>query len=416
MSKQVQIGAGSGVRPFAEGDLTAVAAMWLRAFRREGDPGEVARYFREVFLEGPGGGEGVRSLVHEDGRGGIGGFVGALPRAMLFEGRPLRAAVATQLMVDPGPRRAFVAFDLLRALFAGPQELTFSDGSNDASRAVWERTGGEVALLHCLEWTRVLRPAGYMQHRLARRLGGPGALAGRPLCNAVDEIAALLPVGALRPPRAALQEEELSAEAVLALLRRGAYALRPAYDAPPLAWLLRKAAETRGHGALRQRLCRDAQGAPAGWYVYYAKPGGVSKVLQLGGIQRAIAGVLGNLFADAFQQGSVAISGQAEPRFLRELSEAHARFACNGLGVVVHSRRQEVLAAIHRGDAFLSRLDGEWWLRFAADPLGAAPASRRAALGGDRAISRRAGPPSRRAIAGSALRGYSTSRPSWGRR
>jgi hypothetical protein len=29
-----------------------------------------------------------------------------------------------------------------------------------------------------------------------------------------------------------------------------------------------------------------------------------------------------------------------------------------------HSSRPEVAAAIERGDAFLSRLDGEWWLSF----------------------------------------------------
>ena len=26
--------------------------------------------------------------------------------------------------------------------------------------------------------------------------------------------------------------------------------------------------------------------------------------------------------------------------------------------------KPELMAAIHRGDAFLSRLEGEWWLRF----------------------------------------------------
>jgi hypothetical protein len=31
---------------------------------------------------------------------------------------------------------------------------------------------------------------------------------------------------------------------------------------------------------------------------------------------------------------------------------------------LVHSRDPEIMAAIHRGEAFLSRLEGEWWLRF----------------------------------------------------
>jgi hypothetical protein len=33
----------------------------------------------------------------------------------------------------------------------------------------------------------------------------------------------------------------------------------------------------------------------------------------------------------------------------------------------VQSKKPEVLSAIHRGDAFLTRLEGEWWARF-SDP------------------------------------------------
>jgi hypothetical protein len=31
---------------------------------------------------------------------------------------------------------------------------------------------------------------------------------------------------------------------------------------------------------------------------------------------------------------------------------------------MVHSNKPELLHAIHRGDAFLTRLEGEWWMRF----------------------------------------------------
>ena len=32
--------------------------------------------------------------------------------------------------------------------------------------------------------------------------------------------------------------------------------------------------------------------------------------------------------------------------------------------MLVHSRRPEVLDAIHRGTAFLTRMEGEWWISF----------------------------------------------------
>lgn len=39
----------------------------------------------------------------------------------------------------------------------------------------------------------------------------------------------------------------------------------------------------------------------------------------------------------------------------------HAR-DCNW--TLVHSRDEDILSTIHQGKMFLSRLEGEWWMRF----------------------------------------------------
>lgn len=369
----------SRVRPFCAEDLPAVGALWLRAFQRPGTPAGVERYFREVFLDHPLTTDDPASLVHEDDAGAIVGFVGGMPRRMSFRGRPIRAVVATQLMVDPGRRRGLAAFELLRALFAGPQELTFCDGANERSQLVWQRSGGEVVPLYSLDWRRVLRPAGYLRQRVARAGRGSAARLAAPLCRAADAIAGSLTgldraaaIGVpLGRPRPRLTDEELSCAAVRAILDDTAPApsLRPSYDDASLAWLLEQAARTRGHGPLRRRLCRDGSGEAVGYYVYYARPGGVAQVLQIGGKSKVIGDVLGSLFADAYAAGAVAVAGQIEPRWLREIDDAHATLSCPSLGVLVHAKDREITAALQRGDSLLSRLDGEWWLRFAADPL-----------------------------------------------
>ncbi len=353
----------------------------MRAFSRPATTEGVARYFRNVFLDHPYHEDGIASLVYEDDAGVIAGFIGALPRRMVFRGRAIRAAVATQLMVESGRRRGFVAFELLCALFAGPQDLTFSDGANERSAAIWERTGGEIVRPYSLDWTRVLRPASYLRHRLERTGATGPARAMAPICRAVDVIAARVSSRILNvdrgsvlgvpfgPPNARLADADLTSADVRALLVEASPSLYPSYDAPSLAWLLEQAGRTRQHGILRARLCLGPQGDAAGWYVYYARPGGVSQVLQLGGKPKAIADVLANLFADAHRRGSVAVAGQVEPRWLREISDAQASLSCNSLGVLVHSRDREIVHAVQRGDSFLSRLDGEWWLRFGADPL-----------------------------------------------
>ncbi len=353
----------------------------MRAFRRGATREGVERYLRQVFVDPSQREEGITSLVHEDDAGSVAGFVGALPRRMVFRGRAIRAAVATQLMVEPGQRHGFAAFELLRALFSGPQDLTFSDGANERSAAVWQRSGGEVVLLYSLDWTRVLRPASHLWHRLERSGALGPTQAAAPLCRALDAIAARVSSRVFKvdrgsalgvpfgPPKPRLTEEDMTDASVRALLAEASPSLYPSYDAPSLAWLLDQAGRTRRHGALRARLCRDPRGDAVGWYVYYAKLGGVSQALQFGGKPGAIGDVLANLFADAHRAGSVAVMGQAEPLWLRQLTDAQASLSCNSLGVLVHSRDRDIVGAVQRGDAFLSRLDGEWWLRFGADPL-----------------------------------------------
>jgi hypothetical protein len=80
--------------------------------------------------------------------------------------------------------------------------------------------------------------------------------------------------------------------------------------------------------------------------------------------------VLDHLFHDARARGATAISGQVQPELLDAFAACHCIIRCHGLRVLIQSRRPELLAAIHRGDASLSRLDGEWGLRFSDYRLG----------------------------------------------
>jgi len=57
--------------------------------------------------------------------------------------------------------------------------------------------------------------------------------------------------------------------------------------------------------------------------------------------------------------------GQVDPAFFHALSKKDCLFHHDGGSwMLVHSRHPELLHAIHRGDAFLTRLEGEWWISF----------------------------------------------------
>ena len=363
-----------GVRPFTAEDIPAVADLWQRSFRHTDRPAseELRRYFRQIFFESPWVDPDLPCLVYEAERHAVIGFLGVLPRPMVFRGRPIRMAVATQLMVDPTRRRGFAALDLFRTFLAGQQDLSYSDGANEHAHAIWERAGGDTARLYCLEWTRSLRPAQSINRRIRshKRLEAL-AWAAKPACVAFDALATRISHSPLRlpPPPATLRQEDLTAKGLFAALAeiQPAPALAPRYDVRSLEWLLDRAAEARSLGELRGALVRDETDELAGWYLYYAKGGQAAHVLQIGAEPGAFSSVLDCLVHDAWRTGAIAVSGQLDPRFLEKLHDKRCRLACLGAGVLVHARDPDISAAVHRGDAFLSRLEGEWWLRLGID-------------------------------------------------
>jgi hypothetical protein len=140
-------------------------------------------------------------------------------------------------------------------------------------------------------------------------------------------------------------------------------ALRPDYDANSFQWLFQQAGRQRLHGGLQCEVVRDSAGETLGWYAYYVKPGGIAQVLQIGGRSRRAGCVLDHLFYNARHKGAVAISGQFDPAFAKLLARNQCSFTWSG-SVLIHSRNERLLNAIHRGDAFLTRFEGEWWMRF----------------------------------------------------
>ncbi len=358
----------SGVREFRRQDIVEVAALWLKVFRRRDGPASkpLLDYFEELFFGGPWRDESLPSLVYEKRGRGIVGFIGVLPRAMMFGKRPIKVAVATQLLVD---RDAYAAAQLMRKFLSGKQDLSLSDGANENSERLWQAAGGSVALLYSLDWIRVLRPSQYVMTRLKRRDRlMPLAKVLWPFCQAADAAVVRSRLGRYWLPEVAdtVAEEDPADETLLWCIRHlsGDRALQPEYDLDSFRWLLRKASEKQMHGALRKGVVRDTNGEIAGWYLYYLKKGDIGQVLQLGGKPKAIRKVLDRLFYQAWRQGAVAISGELEPRFVRELAASRCRFGQSGYSVLVQARNRDLLHAIFRGDAFLSRLEGEWWARF----------------------------------------------------
>ena len=359
------------VRTLVPEDIPEVAAVHQRAFSGRGGAVSPAKnaYFREVFLSNPWYDESVSSLVYEDD-GKITGFLGVVPRRMSLNGEPVQVAVSTCFSVDPDSRSSLAALHLSKEFLSGPQDMSIAE-SNDPSRRIWERLGGTISLLNSVIWMCPLRPAQYIAYHLTKKtMLAPIAIATKPLLSGVDAIAARIhgsPIQQHPVPR--LREDELSVDTLLSCLPRfsASHAFKPEYDEHSLDWLFSILARKNGYGNLRKTALRDEADQIVGWYVYYLKRGGVCEVVQIVAGSNSASEVFDHLCYDAWRQGAMALSGRMEPRWIGEYPRKACLFARSGGRMLVNTHNAELLNVLNRGDAFLSRLEEEWWIPFHGD-------------------------------------------------
>lgn len=355
------------IRPLEAGDVAQVAELHARVVGKtphaSSSPSLPARLSR-ILLQHPWRAESLPSWVFRD-NGKIVGCIGVMPRPMWFNGCRITAAVSHNFMVEPGSRSTLAALELAKRFISGPQDLSMAEGST-VSRTIWEAIGGSTSLLHSLCWTRPLRPGRYVLSFLRRR-GLPSALAWllRPFCRLVDAAAPLISGKAFNLRAPAVSGGELDAKTLTGCLSAFTQqrSLRPQYDERVLNWLLETLAQKTGRGTFEKVLVRNSGQEVVGWYLYYRNPDGIGEVVQMGAKDHCADVVLDHLFYHARRRGLVAVSGQVDHAFFSALSKKDCLFHHDGGSwVLVHSRHPELLHAIHRGDAFLSRLEGEWWI------------------------------------------------------
>ncbi len=363
------------IRPATEEDLPGIVALYARVYPQRADSSLDRRsaYMRRLLWENPWRTKDLPSLVYEDDSGRISGFLGVLPRPMWMQGRPIQMAVSHHFMVDSDRRATLAGLGLMKAFLAGAQDLSVSE-PGAISRKIWEAVGGTTMLFQSLFWKRPIRPAGYLAFLLKEHRLAPIAYVANPVCRVLDFAATRIPWGPFRIPerRAESCATDPDAEALRASIESCSHScsLRPEYDAKSLEWLLGVLANRRTNGTLRKKVVtRPGQGT-LGHFLYYVKPRGVSEVVQVAARKGWAGAVLDDLIHDAWTQGSVTLSGRLDPRYATEISDRGAYFKYRQNWFLIHSRMPELQRAIYAGDAFLTRLEGEWWIPFrdGADP------------------------------------------------
>jgi len=349
------------IREFERTDIEQVAELHRSVFGLKiTDPERHYSYFSEQFLtKNP---DSLPSLVCEsDGR--ILGFLGVVVRHFSFGDRKITAALSSQFVVHPEGRRRLAGIHLLREFLGGTQDLSFADEANETSQKIWVALGGSVSTLQGIHWIVPLRPVQlaclrYLPAWMASAFGGAA--------KTLDLLASTLPRSRFHNSDHVLESEPLHPEAMIAYLNdvTPQCQLRPYYDGVSLVSLLERAGE-KAQGSLRRVLLKDQANKVAGWYLCHCRPGGLAEVLQIASREDCHQDVFGRLALDARDNGALALVGSLEPGLAAPLANQYCLLFRRKYVMLVHSRLPEILSAIHSGRAFISRLEGEWCLRFA---------------------------------------------------
>lgn len=353
------------VRAITRADLPALVALYVRVFGAPpGGLDAASAYLERLLFDHPWVDGELPSLVFEASDGEPAGLLGVMPRPMLLHGQRLRLAIGHHFMVAPEARAALASVQLMRAFLAGPQDIATLEACTPW-RKLWEALGGSVALVPGLRWTSVIGPCRFAvglatgRWRQAAWLEGAARLGDRVAARVVPRLrrpgeACDLTADPLVPDHLTAVHGEASRRATLAALNRSS-----------ACWLLDHLAAKTARGRLEGVLLRSKAGVVVGWYLYYAKPRGLSQVVVFDAAPAFGEAAFSHMLAHAHDRGCGALAGQVDRSLLEVVSAAPVwAYQPADSWQLVHGRRPELLSDVHAGRLPLSRLESDWWLSY----------------------------------------------------
>lgn len=359
------------VRPLAPADVPAVASLYHRVFLNPSKPApsELSRHLERQFLTGDP--SGISSLVYiKDGA--VAGFVGAMPLSMSIDGRTVQAATIGSFMVDRHLNDPLGGAKLLRAMAAGPQDITLSETASSTSLTMWRSLRGTVLAGYSLDWLKVLSPARYLTARIARRL--PLARLARPVAGSLDRVIARrrdgIAVGRSPSPAARGTSQPVGLEQAAEIIRELSRfsSAGPDWSGDTLERRLASASTKSSYGQMTCRAVAGPGGATIGLFIYHARRFDIGHVLQVLARPGQTGLVLDQLFQHAAAESVAALTGRTDPTLLDALLGRDCSFA-NFSSTVVSARDKSLLTPMLDGRALLTGLAGETWSPFAGHDL-----------------------------------------------
>jgi hypothetical protein len=361
------------ITQFGRDDADDVAALFQSVFRdpNRDAPRSLTDYLRQLYLEMPGCDPEIMPLVHRGANGRVNGFVGVTVVRMQHCDRPVRAAICGPLMVNRDDADPMIAPRLLKTFLAGPQDLSFSETTGDASTRMWVGLRGNTMPTYSLDWVRVLKPASFLVDIGTAKVRQLGLMA--PAARWIDtRRARRMAKGALRwsglpsewPIQGGLHASEIDADRFSELVEplTSHFPVRPIWQAGQLAAILSDAQVKPATGKLILCQVSKDDASPIGAFAYHVREGGIARVLQVLSRPGLAGPVLDCLMLDAANRGASGLRGRIQPPLLEAMMGRRIWFT-HTASSVVHSRDKTLLDACLNGQVFFNGLCGELWNR-----------------------------------------------------
>ena len=353
--------------PLRIDDISAVVSLSRKYFprSRESFIHTLINRMAELYFEDGKLLPDVSPIVSRTAHGQINGFLGVITKHFRYRDRMISIANCHHLMATEEARKQLIPMKLLQHFLAGPQDISFSDGSSDSTRQLWKRLGGESVTGESIYYKIPLRPASFAAGHLLKKYRNRMGDSIRSLANCTDSIAGKMCIPLFyRKEETGIFLKHLNNEIMAVLLEKMKpyYLLFPQYDPSDIERLFRLLDGETRYGTLHKVALFDTNDQPIGWFIYYAQKEGVCEVIQAVSIPRKESELFNSLAWHAFSMGGVELSGRLMPSQLQTPFTSETVAVPARMWTLIQSNDVELKHIIQSGRAFMTRLEGDLWV------------------------------------------------------
>lgn len=355
----------SEVRPLEAPDLPRVATLFQQILLHDSTPAPASLrdYMGALFLDTPGNaGAGSQVYVRE---GEVAGFIGGTTLPMLVDGKEVRAAIASSLMVEANTSDPMAGARLIRAFLAGPQDISLSDTASATAAGMWRTVGATILPAYSYDWLKVMRPSRYAVARLGMfsRLLSPVAAGMDALLRATGRGGRFWRGPDAAQKTASISERDIDRQEAAELITKlvAKYRLRPAWSVQSLEHVLSHAADKSELGPLQARAVARGK-ATIGVYLYHGRTNGIGRVLHVLAEPGRMSLVVDRMLAHAAEGGLAALGGRANPELLEALIGKDVVLS-NTASTAIASKSLDLVEPAVLESALITGLAGESWTR-----------------------------------------------------